>query len=232
MKASTSHLATPATLVALTLSGLLLGACHPRAGSVRSFDDVFTASPRTTSQGHTTLDSVVCSDEPVVVGTIPEGCPIPLIRVHVDRIEVAWDIGFDAASRLDAPSTPVVDLLASVLIRDPTIRRVQVGLMQMDRNAPDTTGAYADQVLERLLERGVDKRRITVRGLGIAPEKDAEGKPIRSARPSGYRLVIQVLSRSGRTRSSADPQGDTSVTAVPEGPWQGAPPEPFEAPTP
>lgn len=175
-------------------------------------------------RGHETLESVLCSDEPVVAGDIPEGCPVPLIRVNRESIEVAWDIGFDSAGKLDAPSTPVIDLLASVLIRDATIRRVQVGLIRMERSGADDSSERASAVVERLLERGVDKRRVTAKGFGIAPEKDASGKPLRSARPSGYRLSVAVLSRSGRKIDKSLYQGETSITTVPGAPAQPSDP--------
>ena len=90
----------------------------------------------------------------------------------------------------------------------------------------DDSAERAAAVVERLLERGVDKRRVSSKGLGIAPEKDASGKPLRSARPSGYRLSVAVLSRSGRKLDESIYQGETSITAVPNQSGQAPAPEP------
>jgi hypothetical protein len=178
--------------------------CHHSAQTVEPDDVIITLPPKDPLS-----DTIVCSDEPLVTGPVLPGCPVPLIQVHLDRIAVNWDIGFDRDGNIDAPSTPVIDLLATLLQQDRTFRKIEIGLMRLDRKGKDDSSAKAQKVVDRLVELGIEKDRLSPKGLGIAPERDASGAPIRSPRMNAYRMDVPVLSRNFSFRQTG-PQGSTA----------------------
>lgn len=130
------------------------------------------------------------------------GCP-PEAFVAGDQIDIARDIRFATArADIDEPSLALIDRLARLLMARPEIVRLAVDGHTDDVGRAETNLSLSRRravaVLRALVERGVDERRLEVRGFGSRQPRAKNDTPEGRRLNRRVEFVILVTDERGR----------------------------------
>jgi outer membrane protein OmpA-like peptidoglycan-associated protein len=173
-----------------------------------------------------------------------EGCPAeePQVVLEADRIRIKGNIFFDTAeARIQPRSYPMLDEVYTVLKDHPEVGPVRVDGHTDNRGSRpynlDLSDRRSKAVMEYLIKKGIDPKRLQYRGFGFDKPVASNDTPI--GRAKNRRVEFNLL--EGGEGESTEELKDTGASVTPQGgPAQegakpGAPtpaPKPAPAPAP
>lgn len=136
------------------------------------------------------------------------GCPIdepPFVVVESDRIRIKGNILFESgAAKIQQQSYKILDEVAAVLLKNPTLGPVQIEGHTDNRGSRainvDLSQRRARAVLEYLVAKGVDRKRLSARGYGFDKPIATNDTPLGRAknRRVEFRLVKNEVETAPR----------------------------------
>lgn len=163
-----------------------------------------------------------------------DGCPDTKLAVRDDTQIRFWNgITFASnSSKIEDKALATVEAVAQVLRDQPNIQQVRIeghtSSKGSERSNQRLSERRANAVLEKLVELGVERDRLTAEGFG-------EARPVSSNRTEGGRADNRRIEIHVTEEVAAAPLVDTpnpaATPAVPDNPW-GLPPVPEPTPAP
>jgi outer membrane protein OmpA-like peptidoglycan-associated protein len=149
-----------------------------------------------------------CPDKPGPAEN--NGCPIdepPFVVVESDRIRIKGNILFESgAAKIQKQSYKILDEVAAVLLKNPTLGPVQIEGHTDNRGSRtinvDLSQRRARAVLEYLVAKGVERSRLSARGYGFDKPIATNDTPLGRAknRRVEFRLVKSEVETAPRER--------------------------------
>lgn len=172
-------------------------------------------------------------DCPDVAGP-PEnnGCPYdapPYVVVESDRIRIKGNILFETNSAIiQKQSYPLLDEVASVLVKNPTLGPVQIEGHTDNKGSRtlnvDLSNRRAKSVLDYLVKKGIDRKRLTSQGFGFDRPIDTNDTALGRAR--NRRVDFKLVKSEIETgpKETVVPNGQPPPPGTEPVPGPGAPP--------
>jgi outer membrane protein OmpA-like peptidoglycan-associated protein len=157
-----------------------------------------------------------CPDEPGPPER--EGCPYeePAVVLETDRIRITNNIFFETGeARLQEKSFPLLDEVYKVLKENPDVGPVRVDGHTDNRGSRaynlDLSNRRARAVMEYLIKKGIDPKRLSHKGFGFDKPVDTNDTPI--GRAKNRRVEFNLI--GGQDEEAAQELEDTGAKVAP-----------------